>query len=76
MITRTIPGDYIGTLIGPGGKNIQELQKTSGCSLVINEDPDVCWSIILSVIEYSNKLFNRSHLGASTISVANNAKTP
>ncbi len=40
MITRTIPGDYIGTLIGPGGKNIQELQKTSGCSLVINEDPD------------------------------------
>ena len=40
MITRRIPGDYIGTLIGPGGKNIQELQKTSGCNLVINEDPD------------------------------------
>ncbi len=40
MITRRIPGDYIGALIGPGGKNIQELQKTSGCSLVINEDPD------------------------------------
>jgi len=40
MITRRIPGDYIGTLIGPGGKNIQELQKTSGCSLVINEDPE------------------------------------
>ena len=31
---------------------------------------------IISVIEYNNKLFNRSHLGASTISVANNAKTP
>jgi polyribonucleotide nucleotidyltransferase len=40
MITRRIPGDYIGALIGPGGKNIQELQKTSSCSLVINEDPD------------------------------------
>jgi polyribonucleotide nucleotidyltransferase len=40
MITRRIPGDYIGALIGPGGKNIQELQKTSGCNLVINEDPD------------------------------------
>ena len=40
MITKTIPGDYIGTLIGPGGKNIQELQKTSGCMIVINEDPE------------------------------------
>jgi len=46
MITRTIPGDYIGTLIGPGGKNIQELQKTSGCSLVINEDPDTEQGIV------------------------------
>ena len=40
MVTRTIPGDYIGALIGPGGKNIQELQKTTGCTIVINEDPD------------------------------------
>ncbi len=40
MVTRTIPGDYIGSLIGPGGKNIQELQKTTGCTIVINEDPD------------------------------------
>ena len=39
MVTRTIPGDYIGSLIGPGGKNIQELQKTTGCTIVINEDP-------------------------------------
>ena len=39
MITRTIPGDYIGALIGPGGKNIQELQKNTGCTIVINEDP-------------------------------------
>ena len=40
MVTRTIPGDYIGSLIGPGGKNIQELQKTTGCTIVINEDPE------------------------------------
>ncbi|NJB81980.1 polyribonucleotide nucleotidyltransferase [Wenyingzhuangia aestuarii] len=39
MITRVIPNDYIGALIGPGGKNIQELQKVTGCTIVINEDP-------------------------------------
>lgn len=37
IITRTIPGDYIGALIGPGGKNIQELQKASETTIVINE---------------------------------------
>ncbi|PCJ97354.1 MAG: polyribonucleotide nucleotidyltransferase [Flavobacteriaceae bacterium] len=39
MVTVTIPGDFIGALIGPGGKVIQELQKTTGCTIVINEDP-------------------------------------
>ncbi|GAA4108717.1 polyribonucleotide nucleotidyltransferase [Aquimarina addita] len=39
MVTRTIPGEYIGALIGPGGKVIQELQKATGCTIVINEDP-------------------------------------
>ncbi|MEN8125226.1 MAG: polyribonucleotide nucleotidyltransferase [Bacteroidota bacterium] len=39
MVSRTIPGDYIGSLIGPGGKVIQELQKATGCTIVINEDP-------------------------------------
>ena len=39
MVTRTIPGEFIGALIGPGGKVIQELQKTTGCTIVINEDP-------------------------------------
>jgi polyribonucleotide nucleotidyltransferase len=39
MVTRTIPGEYIGALIGPGGKVIQELQKETGCTIVINEDP-------------------------------------
>ena len=37
IITRTIPGNYIGALIGPGGKVIQELQKATGCTIVINE---------------------------------------
>jgi polyribonucleotide nucleotidyltransferase len=39
MINRRIPNEYIGALIGPGGKVIQELQKESGCTIVINEDP-------------------------------------
>jgi polyribonucleotide nucleotidyltransferase len=30
---------FIGALIGPGGKVIQELQKTTGTTIVINEDP-------------------------------------
>ena len=39
MVTRTIPGSFIGALIGPGGKVIQELQKDSKTTIVINEDP-------------------------------------
>ncbi len=39
MVTTTIPGEYIGALIGPGGKVIQELQKTTKTTIVINEDP-------------------------------------
>jgi len=39
MVTRTIPGSFIGALIGPGGKVIQELQKASKTTIVINEDP-------------------------------------
>ncbi len=37
MVTVTIPGDYIGALIGPGGKVIQELQKETNTTIVINE---------------------------------------
>ncbi|KJD35886.1 polynucleotide phosphorylase [Tamlana sedimentorum] len=39
MITRRIPNEFIGALIGPGGKNIQELQKETETTIVINEDP-------------------------------------
>ncbi|WP_333599452.1 polyribonucleotide nucleotidyltransferase [Flavobacterium sp.] len=37
IIMRTIPGNFIGALIGPGGKVIQELQKATGTTIVINE---------------------------------------
>lgn len=39
MVTRVIPNEYIGTLIGTGGKVIQELQKETATTIVINEDP-------------------------------------
>ena len=38
IVTTTIPEDYIGALIGPGGKNIQELQKRTETTIVINEE--------------------------------------
>ncbi len=40
MVTRKIPNEFIGPFIGPGGKVIQELQKVTGCTIVINEDPE------------------------------------
>ncbi len=39
MVTTRIANEYIGALIGPGGKVIQELQKETGTTIVINEDP-------------------------------------
>ena len=39
MINRRIPNDLIGAFIGPGGKNIQELQKETETTIVITEDP-------------------------------------
>ena len=39
MVGVRIPNEYIGALIGPGGKVIQELQKTTDTTIVINEDP-------------------------------------
>lgn len=46
IITTTIPGDYIGSLIGPGGKNIQELQKATETTIVINEDEETEQGIV------------------------------
>lgn len=39
MVTTVIPNEFIGALIGPGGKVIQELQKETKTTIVINEDP-------------------------------------
>ncbi|MCB0371557.1 MAG: polyribonucleotide nucleotidyltransferase [Muricauda sp.] len=40
IITRIIPGEFIGALIGKGGEVIQDLQKRSKTTIVINEDPE------------------------------------
>ncbi len=37
IITVEIPKDFIGAIIGPGGKNIQALQAETGTTIVINE---------------------------------------
>ncbi|MDG1502167.1 MAG: polyribonucleotide nucleotidyltransferase, partial [Ulvibacter sp.] len=39
MVGVRIANEFIGALIGPGGKVIQELQKETGTTIVINEDP-------------------------------------
>lgn len=38
IITTFLPADLIGAFIGPGGKNIQELQKVTETTIVITED--------------------------------------
>ncbi|MGG5505563.1 MULTISPECIES: polyribonucleotide nucleotidyltransferase [unclassified Myroides] len=40
IVTVTIPKDFIGAVIGPGGKNIQALQADTGTTIVINEEGD------------------------------------
>ncbi len=40
MVTMVIPGDYIGAVIGPGGKVIQEMQKETDTVIAIVEDGD------------------------------------
>ena len=40
IIVRKIPNEFIGPFIGPGGKVIQELQKETECTIVINEDAE------------------------------------
>src|SRR5210317_951172 len=41
MVNMEIPKDFIGAVIGPGGKMIQELQKESDTTIVINEKDEV-----------------------------------
>ena len=37
MVQISIPGDFIGAIIGPGGKIIQEMQKSTGATITITE---------------------------------------
>ncbi|MFL2625308.1 MAG: polyribonucleotide nucleotidyltransferase [Flavobacteriales bacterium] len=49
MVNMEIPKDFIGSVIGPGGKMIQELQKESDTTIVINEKDEVGIVEILGV---------------------------
>jgi polyribonucleotide nucleotidyltransferase len=40
IVTITIPKDMIGAVIGPGGKVVQEIQNTTGTTIVIEETPE------------------------------------
>ena len=40
MVTLRIPNEFIGAVIGPGGKTIQEMQKDTETTIVIEEDGD------------------------------------
>ena len=49
MVSLTIPNEFIGAVIGPGGKVIQEMQKETDTTIVIEEDGDVGVIEILGV---------------------------
>jgi polyribonucleotide nucleotidyltransferase len=49
MVKVTIPGSFIGAVIGPGGKVIQEMQKETGCTIVIEEENEMGIVEILGV---------------------------
>jgi len=49
IIKMTIHKDYIGAVIGPGGKNIQALQADTGTTIVITEEDDLGIVEILGV---------------------------
>lgn len=40
MVEFRIPRDFIGAVIGPGGKVIQEMQRRTGTTISIDEDPE------------------------------------
>ena len=49
MVNLEISKDFIGLVIGPGGKNIQELQKDTETTIVINEKDEIGVIEILGV---------------------------
>ncbi|MCC8035051.1 MAG: polyribonucleotide nucleotidyltransferase [Rikenellaceae bacterium] len=40
IVQMRIPAEFIGAVIGPGGKIIQDIQKTSGATITITEDTE------------------------------------
>ena len=49
MVNLTIPNEFIGAVIGPGGKVIQEMQKETDTTIVIEEEGDMGVIEILGV---------------------------
>ncbi|HHB52285.1 MAG TPA: S1 RNA-binding domain-containing protein, partial [Saprospiraceae bacterium] len=49
MVKITIQGKFIGAVIGPGGQVIQEMQKETGCTIVIEEEDEMGIVEILGV---------------------------
>ena len=49
MVTLKIPNEFIGAVIGPGGKVIQEMQKETETTIVIEEDGEQAIIEILGV---------------------------
>ena len=49
MVNLTIPGEFIGAVIGPGGKVIQEMQKETDTTIVIEEEGEMGMIEILGV---------------------------
>ena len=54
MVTLKIPNEFIGAVIGPGGKVIQEMQKETETTIVIEEDEDQGIIEILGVDQRQN----------------------
>ena len=48
-LSMTIPNEFIGSVIGPGGKVIQEMQKDTDTTIVIEEEGEVGIIEILGV---------------------------
>merc|ERR1711965_705088 len=55
MVTMEIPKDFIGAVIGPGGKMIQLLQKESETTIVINEKDELGMVEILGIDQEKRK---------------------
>ncbi len=54
IVKLTVPKEFIGAIIGPGGKVIQELQKESGSTIVIEEVGD--YGVVDIVSEDKNSI--------------------